>query len=55
MRASLNQFEENPLSVFVQNRVKKINNSTDISISYVPSRENPADIARNNYSKTVEL
>ena len=53
MRAPLDQFEKNPISVFVQNRVKIINVSTDISISYVPSRENSADIARNNYRKTV--
>ena len=43
-----------PLSVFVKNRVKEINDSTGISISYVPSKENPADIASRGTS-TVKL
>lgn len=43
-----------PLSVFVKNRVKEINDSTGISISCVPSKENPADIASRGTS-TVKL
>lgn len=36
---------EKDLSVFVKNRVKEIKNHSDIMFGFVPSKENPADIA----------
>ena len=36
---------EKALSVFVQNRVKKINSHRDITFHYITSKDNLADIA----------
>ncbi|MCG8044651.1 MAG: A17 family peptidase, partial [Candidatus Thiodiazotropha endolucinida] len=43
------------LSVFVRNRVKEIKEYTDVLISYVPSKENPADIASRGTTTTKLL
>lgn len=43
-----------PLKTFVENRVKEIKEQKDISFHYIPTKENPADIASRGTS-TIEL
>ena len=38
-------FSEKPLNVFIGNRVKEIRDMSAVSFAYVPTKENPADVA----------
>lgn len=41
-----------PLNTFVENRIKEIKQNEDVNFHYIPSKENPADIATRGVSTT---